>query len=395
MNSYNKKSNKPSICFVSPDNFAALVDDPKYGRIGGAEVQQMLIGKELAKRGHRVSFITFDHGQDDKLEIDGMHIIKAYNENVGIPALRFVHPRLTRLWHAMKTANADIYYQRTSDSITGIVAAFCRHAHRKFVFSIACDYDCMADLPYFATRHARVLYRYGLRRASLVIAQTVTQQKLLHENFNVNSTVIPNCVLDYGHCYNGTVVTTSARKKRLLWIGGFTPVKRLELLLDVAEQNQDLQFDVVGDGDRQSDYVQRLRSRAKTIPNIHLHGRIPHGNIPPFYQQTDALICTSLVEGFPNIFLEAWSHGIPVFSTFDPDNLIAKEGLGKTGKDVSELATGIRELLDSTDQWRNASKSAREYFRQNHSVDKALEQYERVFYDLVSFKNNNNNGDSL
>ncbi len=58
---------KPSICFVSLDNFATLVDDPKFGHIGGAEMQQAIIGRELAKRGYRVSFITLDHGQDNDM----------------------------------------------------------------------------------------------------------------------------------------------------------------------------------------------------------------------------------------------------------------------------------------------------------------------------------------
>ena len=237
MNSYIQSDHKPSICFVSPDNYAALVDNPKLGHIGGAERQQAIIGRELAKRGYKVSFITLDHGQDEKKEIDGMRIIKAYKPNAGIRILRFVHPRLTSLWRAMKTADADIYYQRTSDSITGVVAAFCYNHHRKFIFAVASDYDCMTDPPFSSPRHTRVLYFYGLRRADLVIAQTVTQQKLLHENFGIKSTIIPNCAPDYKHYPVDFDAVASAQGRRLLWIGAFKPAKRLELLMDIAEQN--------------------------------------------------------------------------------------------------------------------------------------------------------------
>ena len=94
------------------------------------------------------------------------------------------------------------------------------------------------------------------------------------------------------------------------------------------------------------------------MPNVNLHGTVPHAKIYQFYQQTAVLICTSLVEGFPNIFLEAWSYGLPVVSTFDPDNLITEKGLGKVGKDASELVAGIRELLDSPEKWAKASKTA-------------------------------------
>ena len=384
MNAYPQPDHKPSICFVALDNFAALADDQKYGRIGGAEMQQALIGRELATRGYRVSFVTLNHGQDDEMEINGMRIIKAYDPNVGIQMLRFLHPRLTGLWRAMSRADADIYYQRTQDSTTGVVAAFCRRHRRKFVFAVASDYDCMTEPPYYLPRHTRVLYNYGLRRANLVIAQTLKQQRLLHENFGIDSTVIPNCAVDYGSRMNATDIVTSARGRRLLWIGVFSHSKRLELLLDVAEQHPDLQFDVVGDGNGESQYVQNLRSRAKTIPNVHLHGRVPHIHVHKFYQQAVALICTSRSEGFPNTFLEAWSHSLPIVSTFDPDNQIADTGLGIVAKDIPGIADGIRSLYRSPEQWQKMSRRARQFYLENYTVDTVIGKFEKVLIAVHS-----------
>jgi glycosyltransferase involved in cell wall biosynthesis len=382
MSEFSQTNCRPSICFISLDNFAALVDDPKFGHIGGAEIQQALIGRNLAKRGYRVSFITFDHGQDDEMEIDGIRIIKAYDQDVGIPVLRFLYPRLTSLWRAMSRADADIYYQRTGDSITGIAAAFCRRHHRKFVFAVASEVGCVVSLPYYTARHQRVFYRYGLRQANLVIAQTATQQRLLCENFGINSTVIPNCAPDYGRYEGGTDAVASNREKRLLWIGGFHPIKQPELLLDIAEQLPDLQFDVVGDGNNESEYVQRLRSRAKSIPNVYLHGAVPHAHVQPFFRRTSALICTSHAEGFPNIFLEAWCHGLPIVSTFDPDSVIVDHGLGIVAKDVSGLVAGIRKMMDLPEHRRIASRSAREYYLQNHTEEQIMERLESVFLEL-------------
>jgi len=374
---------KPSICFVSLDNFAILVDDPKFGYIGGAQIQQAIIGREHARRGYPVSFITLDHDQNDEMEIDGMRIIKAYDPNAGIRMLRFAHPRLTGLWRAMRRADADIYYQRTRDSSTGIVAAFCRWHRRKFVYAVAHDYDCLTDSPQRLPRYARIFYHYGLRRANFVIAQTVTQQKLLRENFGIDSTVIPNCAPDYRRYLDRADTVAYARGRRLLWVGTFKPAKRLELLLDIAEEHQDLQFDVVDGSSSESEYIQRLRSRAKSIPNVHLHGRVPHTYMHQFYQRAAALICTSRAEGFPNIFLEAWSHGLPIVSTFDPDGIIADHNLGIVAEDVAGLAAGISKLLYSPEQWRIASQSAREYYLQNHSVEKVMVQFEKLFSDNI------------
>ncbi len=384
MNEYSKTAGKLSICFVSLDNFATLVQGPKLMHIGGAEMQQAIIGRNLAERGHRVSFVTLDHGQDNSMEIDGMRIFKAYDENVGIPVLRFSHPRLTSLWRAMREADSDVYYQRKGDTLTGIVAAFCRFYRRKFVFGIASHYDCLPDLPDCLKRRERILYRYGLRRANLVLVQTVTQQKLIRENFGIDSTVVRSCAPDYSHCLSGTSAETSAQRTRLLWIGRFSPIKRLELLLEVAEKHRNLQFDVLGDGNAESEYVRRLRSRATSMPNIHLHGRVPHARVQEFYQRAAALICTSRAEGFPNTFLEAWTHGLPIVSTVDPDNLIAEHGLGVVACDAAGLAGGIQLMLDSQSHWSKASHAAMQYYKSNHSIEAVMPRLENTFLSLTN-----------
>ena len=372
-----------SICFVALYSFPAIVDDPTRGRIGGAEVQQILIGRNLAQRGYRVSFITLDHGQEREIEIDGMRIIKAYAPNAGIRVLRFLHPRLTHLWRAMKRADADIYYQRTGGSTTGLVAAFCRQQRKVFVFAAAHDYDCMSDVPYLPQRHARVLYRYGLKRANLVVAQTRTQQRLLRESFGVDSVVVPNCAPDHGPSGNDADAAVPLKDRSLLWVGAFVPVKRPERLLDVAEQLQDLSFDVVGVGDAQSEYVRRLLSRAQSLPNVRVQGRVPHEQVNQYYRKATALICTSEAEGFPNVFLEAWSHGLPVVSTFDPDHVIAEQGIGIAARDTRDLVSGIRALLGDPHRWHRASAAARRYYLENHAVDTVIGQLDQALRNVA------------
>ena len=280
----------------------------------------------------------------------------------------------------MTRADSDIYYQRTRDSMTGVVATFCRRHHKKFVFAVAHDYNCMAHPPSPLTWHARVLYHYGLRQADLVIAQTATQQRLLRDNFGVDSTVISNCVPEGG---NGAGPATPGREKRLLWIGAFEPVKRLELFLDIAEQLHDCQFDVVGDGNGQLEYVQGVRSRAKAMPNVHLHGVVPHSRVEQFFLQSAALVCTSRAEGFPNIILEAWSHGLPVISAFDPDNQIAVHRLGMVADDVSGFVRGIQTLLGSQRLWRDVSERVVQYYRDNHSIGAILPRLENSLQGVL------------
>src|SRR5687768_7776605 len=114
------------ICFIAPHAFPLLSGDEGIQLIGGAELQMVIVARLLAARGHRVSMICLDFGQEDEIELDGVKVFRAYKPEEGIPILRFLWPRLTSVWQCLKRANADIYYQQTADMLTGVMAAFCK-----------------------------------------------------------------------------------------------------------------------------------------------------------------------------------------------------------------------------------------------------------------------------
>jgi glycosyltransferase involved in cell wall biosynthesis len=106
--------------------------------------------------------------------------------------------------------------------------------------------------------------------------------------------------------------------------------------------------------------------------------------MPSLYQQAACLLCTSDFEGFPNTFLEAWSQGLPVVSTFDPDDLIARRELGLVAGDVPGLAVAIRRLLESPDLYRRLSHNARQYYLENHTVEVAMPRFEELFLRVLN-----------
>src|ERR1700720_3462283 len=100
----------PSICFVGINNLPALTPEFPNRGVGGAELQQTLLAKALVRAGFEVSMVVADLGQPDGAEWHGIKTYKAYRPDAGLPLLRFIHPRWTQLWAAMKRADADIYY---------------------------------------------------------------------------------------------------------------------------------------------------------------------------------------------------------------------------------------------------------------------------------------------
>jgi len=267
---------KPTICFVAPNAYPVLSGQTDVKHVGGAEVQQSLIARELVSRGYQVSFVTLDHGQRDGIDLDGLRVYNAYKPDVGIKKLRFIHPRSTGLCRAMNRANADIYYQRCADIITGPVAYWCRRHDRKFVFAAADNSNCYYRLPLMLTRIGRWSFRYGLSHAHRVVSQTRFQQQLLFSEFGLESTLIHSCAKPVLTQLDKIDVPDRSTPQHLLWVGRFSPSKRPQLLLDLADALPEVNFDIVGQSNLSSPGHDTLTDRARQTPNVNLVGYVPH-----------------------------------------------------------------------------------------------------------------------
>ena len=372
----------PRVCFVAPNAYGMLSGRADLNHIGGAETQLSLVARGLVERGYPVSFVVWDHGQPDGETRNGVQVFKACPRDAGMRVVRFVHPRATSLWAALRRANADMYVRRTADSDIAVVAAWCRRHGRKFVYSAASDTDCLRDLPRLSTRHERVLYRYGLRRADRIIAQTFRQQQLLADQFGLASDRIGSCAPEppIGELPEGN----ADERPRVLWVGRFAPVKRFELCLDLAERLPDCAFDVVGEPERKTAYTEGLVGRARRLSNVTMHDRVPYAQMGGYYRRARLLICTSQWEGLPNTFLEAWSRGVPTVSTFDLDGAIASESMGRTAQDVDGLVSAVSALVADGALWQTCSQRARAYFLRHCSVATVTDAYEALIVDVLA-----------
>jgi glycosyltransferase involved in cell wall biosynthesis len=370
------------ICFVAPGAYGAIAGRPDLRHIGGAEVQQRLLARELVRRGHAVTFVTLDHGQPDGATHDGIRVLKMCGENAGLPGLRFLHPRWTSLWGALRRADAEVYYQRGGGVETGQVALFARRHRRRFVFATASDTNCVPELPDLPVAREKILYRFGLRRADRVVCQTETQRDLLVRNFQVGASLVRSCSEDPWR-EAAALRDRPFEGPRVLWVGRFSPQKRPELLLELAALCPEVPFEVVGGRAGDGVYAAGLVSRAEALPNVTLHGWVRPDEVGAFYDRASVLLCTSPVEGFPNTFLEAWSRGVPTVSTVDPDGLIETKGLGAVGRTAPELSSALARLHAEGRTWSDSSRRARDHYVRTHTVGAVVDAYERLLGALV------------
>lgn len=350
------------------------------GHIGGVEKQTSMLARWLASHGHHVSLITWDEGQKDGAIIDGVRLLKLCGANDGMPGLRFFTPRWTSLCSALSRADADVYYQNCGEYVTGQVGLWCRLHRRAFVYSTASDADCDGSLPLMPELRVRAFYRMGVRLADRIIVQTGRQHRMFAQGFSRDATVIPMpCEPRSGG------VSNASGRRRVLWIGRICEVKRPDRFLDAAALTPELEFVLVGPDDDRPDYTRLIRERAAALPNVTMYGAASREEVNRLLEESACLCCTSDHEGFPNTFLEAWSHARPVVSTWDPDDLIASHGLGVVAaRDAGAVSWAIRSLLASPSGWERLSLNARMYFDETHALDRVMPRFERVFLEAVS-----------
>ena len=364
-------SDRPSICCVGLQNLPVLA--PEYARpgIGGAERQQTLLARALVRQGFAVSMVVHDYGQPEGAVWDGIKTFKAYAAKAGIPVLRFAHPRWTGLWRAMQRANADIYYVSCCGMVIGEVTMFARWHGRKTVFRVANDSDCDPQLKRITYARDRALYRYGLRHADLILAQTLTQQSLLKANFGCASRVVPS-LNDLG----GQCLAREQRDIPVLWIANIRRQKRPDRLLELARRLPQVQFHMVGGPvSEQESLFETIRQAAQQLPNVRFHGFVPYERMAPLYERARLFVNTSESEGFPNTYMQAWARGTPVVGQFDPDGIIAHAGLGRAASTPDEMQSAIEHLLDDEAAWQAASARCRAYIAQQGDEASMLQPY--------------------
>jgi glycosyltransferase involved in cell wall biosynthesis len=367
------------ICFVAPYVWPVLSRDPEIRVVGGAEVQQSILARLLVAGGFRVSMICFDYGQPSPVEVEGVTVWKSVRHDAGLPVLRFVHPRLTTMWRLMREIDADVYYQRSSAVWTGIMAAFCRRHRKRSIYAGASDHDFLPGNEQIKFARDRWIYRRGLKTVDRIVAQNAYQVATCREHFGRDAVQIPSCyVLPLGSR------KASPENDRVLWVGTVHDYKRPEMFLEIARRMPQRRFVMVGGpspgGERfRPGYFEGIRAQAAALPNVEFTGFLPLAQVEPWFDRARAVVSTSVYEGMPNVFLQAWARGVPTVATVDVGVSV------NTVFDSMDAAVAtIDRFFTDEKHWQEKSGQALEYFEANHSAGHVLERYGALIEELVS-----------
>ncbi|MEO7725374.1 MAG: glycosyltransferase family 4 protein [Chthoniobacterales bacterium] len=374
--------NRPKICIVGLKCYDLIAGAEMPRFIGGIETQLVLLAKGLLDEGSDVSLIVYDQGQAPEEIVDGVKVLKAYDLSGGIRGFRWID-RARSLWAAMRRADADIYLQMGAGVETGLVGLGCNRvgtSRRHFIYCLASDLDYSDMLSRGRLGWEGKAYLWGLRRADLVVAQTERQRQGLQKAVGVNALVMPMAAphpVPTAPASNG-----EHNSRRVLWVGRAAKEKRLEWLLELARHCPEFQFQVIGTANSNTEYATRVLGEARQVPNLELVGRVAGQDMHAVYQNARILCNTSIREGFPTTFLEAWSYGLPVVTTFDPDDIVARNGLGRVSSTVNDQANALRELHADSEAYGRISQAAKSYYNENHAISAVSRRF-RVVFDVM------------
>ena len=368
----------PHVCFVAPQAFPLLASRDDVQFVGGAELQQVVVARELAARGYRVSMVGLDFGQPDEVTIDGITVFRAYRPTAGIPVLRFVSPRLTGIWRCLVRADADIYYQRTASMLAGVVAAYCRRHGKRSVFAAAGNPDLEPRTPRIRYARDRWLYGYGLRRVDRILVQNEEQASLCRVHWHREPVLVPNCL-------QSIPAMPWEPGRNVLWVSTIRRIKRPELFLDLASRLPNLDFEMIGGPDGGDPKLfEAIKSRAEGMKNVSFRGFVPLGKIEQEFDRAAVVVNTSESEGFPNAFLQSWSRGIPTVSFVDAGARHEGRPVGIRVGSNQQMVEVVAQLAASAQMRAEEGRRCRTYCLQTHSADRVLATYEQLFADLLN-----------
>lgn len=363
---------------MSPTAYSIVSHDPTVEIVGGAELQQVIIARELVRRGYAVSMICSDHGQADALKFDDIIVYKCFRLEAGIPVIRAITPRMTGMWSALQRANADIYFQRTAVRNTGIVAAFAKKYGKHSVHSAANDPDFAPGLPKIRFFVDKWIFSFGVRNVDKIVVQNEYQQALCLKQFGRESTIISNCLPSPRQRHADT-------DGYVLWVATFKREKRPELLLQLAQHNPSIRFRMIGGpvlyGKPFYDEIER---KAVKINNVDFVGFVPYAEVDRHFDGARLFVNTSDYEGFPNTFLQAWSRQVPTVSFINLNATHQDKPVGRSVANLTEMSEIVCKLMRDDELWLDEGARCQAYFDRHHAVGPVVDQYELLFRSLLS-----------
>lgn len=148
-------------------------------------------------------------------------------------------------------------------------------------------------------------------------------------------------------------------KFTVLFVGRLIEVKGVNVIFDLAKQQKELTFVIIGSGPLRAE----IEKKSKDFLNIIFIGKVKNVDLPIYYSASDVLLIPSKLikqeyqEGIPRVMIEALSCGLPIITT--PAGGIQDVFSSNIGVMVGDSAKKIKNALEKLSIDQDILKEAR------------------------------------
>ena len=314
--------------------------------IGGAEYQTYLLAEGAIQCNWEVHYAFVSNTVDWK-NLLGMklHMIRPHRLSKKLGATWFFYNNAVK--RLLNEIEPEIIYVRGGWSFAAMSAKFSKRKACRSVWHVASDSDLVLKSKLDLIRKPfdiieRVLLEYAIKNSSLVIAQTNWQASELKLKYKRIAKVVPN--------FHPVPIATSEKnddKFIITWIANIKPLKQPELFLKLAREfkdNNDVKFVMIGRPGRGL-YMDKLKREIDIQHNLSYLREQPIDKVNKVLEKTHLFVNTSLYEGMPNTFIQAWLRSVPVVSIHvDPDHILEREKIGVRTETFDKLVEVVQAL---------------------------------------------------
>jgi glycosyltransferase involved in cell wall biosynthesis len=339
--------------------------------VGGAERQQWLLARALAAAGwSTIVAVSEELKAGKRTLIDGV-------EFVGITP---GHGHVLSAWYRfLLSERPDYWYWRGANHLLGPTVEIAKLARVSTIFAAAFDTDVRPSRALSQRARWWPLYAWGLSRTEKIFVQHSGQLSDLPSKLRHKAAIVPSMI----HTLS-TITPHQERQPYIAWVGMLRQPKRPDLLLEIARKSPHLRFVVCGgpsDHRSPTGFGARIAAELNVLPNVDFRGQVPPDKAHETIANASLLLCTSEGEGFPNIFLEAWSSGTPVVSLkIDPDHVIESLRLGTVSGTVEGAISDLNGLMSSPERRDKIAVRARRHVMATHSETAVVAAFESALY---------------
>jgi glycosyltransferase involved in cell wall biosynthesis len=208
------------------------------------------------------------------------------------------------------------------------------------------------------------------------LVQNLFQQRILKQAFpSLPVYYLPNPI---------EIANPSEPEKRggVAWIGKMDANKNPMALVRLARKLPEIRFIFLANPAEEELEKEVL---AGLPPNVERIQNLPYDAIPDFLAQAQVHLSTSLLEGFPNTFLEAAIARTPTVSlNVDPDGLIEQGHFGFcAGGDESILVELVLKAMNRGQEVQTILDKSMEYVEANHSYPRVKQRWLQIIATLT------------